>query len=64
MEDYNNVKKFWEMMDFENLTDLNKIYNFQGTKILCEIFGQHTEQLQKLFKYNPRKCNSASSLSR
>ena len=61
--DYNNVKKFWVMMDFENLYELNKIYNFQGTIILCEIFEQRFEQLQKLFKYNPWKCNSASSFN-
>ena len=51
------------MMDFENLDEINKIYNFQGTIILCEVFEQHFEQLQKLFKYNPWKCNSASSFN-
>ena len=30
---------------------------------MCEIFEQHSSQLQKLFKFNPRKCNSASSFS-
>ena len=43
--------------------NLNKIFNFQGTIILCEIFEQKSKQLQKLFKYNPRKCDSASSFS-
>ena len=50
-------------MDFENLDEINKIYNFQGTIILCEVFEQHFEQLQKLFNYNPWKCNSASSFN-
>ena len=47
----------------KDLGELNKIYNFQDTIILCEIFEQRSERLQQLFKYNPRKCNSASSFS-
>ena len=43
--------------------DLNRIYNFQDTAILCEIFEQRSSLLQKLFKYNAKKCNSASSFS-
>ena len=27
-EEYKNVKKFWRIMNFENLGELNKIYNF------------------------------------
>ena len=30
---------------------------------MCEIFEQRSSHLQKLFKFNPRKCNSASSFS-
>ena len=62
-EDYNNINKFWEIMNFENLGELNKIYNCQDTIILCEIFEQLSDQLQKLFIYNPRKCTSASYFS-
>ena len=50
-------------MKLKNLGELNKIYNFQDTIILCEIFEQRSEHLQKRFKYNPRKCNSTSSFS-
>ena len=42
--------------------ELNTIFN-SDTIILCEIFEQRSEYLQKLFKYNPRKCNCASSFS-
>ena len=63
LEEYENVKKFYLKMKLKNLGELNKIYNFQDTIILCEIFKQRSEHLQKLFKYNPRKCNSASSFS-
>ena len=48
-------------MKLANLGELNKIYNFQDTIILCEIFEQHSH-LQKIFKY-PRKCNSMISFS-
>ena len=42
---------------------MNKIYNIQDTLILCEIFEQRSILLLDLFKFNPRKCNSASSFS-
>ena len=62
-EEYKNVKKFWRIMNFENLGKVNKIYNFQDTIIPCKIFEPCSDHLQKLFKYNPRKCNSASFFS-
>ena len=61
--EYENVKKFFKLLRLKTLGDLNRIYNFQNTLILCEIFKQRACQLEKLFKYNPRKCNSASSFS-
>ena len=30
---------------------------------MCEIFESHASQLKKLFKFNPKKCNPASSFS-
>ena len=50
-------------MKLKNLGELKKVYNFQNTVILCEIFEQRSSQLQKLFKFNPKKCYSASSFS-
>ena len=50
-------------MRLKTLGDMNRIYSFQDTLTLCEIFGQRSCLLEKLFKYNPRKCNSASSFS-
>lgn len=60
-EEYDNVKKFYQTLKLKDLGELNKIYNFQGTVNLCEIFEQRPDHLQKLFKINPRKCNSGSS---
>ena len=62
-EEYKNVKKLYQTMKLENLGELNKIYNFQDTIILYEIFEQQSSHLQNLFKFSPRKCHSASSLS-
>ena len=50
-------------MNLSNHGELNQIYNFQHTIILCEIFEQRSDMLQKIIKYNPRKCYSASSFS-
>ena len=61
--DYENVKKFFKLLRLKILGDLNKIYNFQDVAILCEIFETRASLLQTLFKYNPRKCNSASGFS-
>ena len=62
-EDYENVKKFFMILKLKTLGDFNRIYDFQDTAILCEIFEQRSSLLQKLFKYNAKKCNSASSFS-
>ena len=62
-EEYENVKKFFTVLRLKTLGDLNRIYNFQETAILCEIFEWRASLLQKLFKFNARKCNSARSFS-
>ena len=62
-EEYNNIKKFYQRLKLKDLGELNKICNFQDTIILCEIFEQRSDHLQKLFKFNPRKCNSRSLFS-
>ena len=62
-EEYENVKNFFKILKLKTLSDLNRIYNFQDTAILCEIFEERSLLCQKLFKYNAKKCNSASSFS-
>ena len=47
----------------QNVSDLNALYNFQDTIILCEIFENRAENMLQKFKFNPRKCSSASTLS-
>ena len=63
LEEYQNVRKFYMLLKLSNFGELNRLYNFQDTLILCEIFEQRSELLKHIFKYNPRKCNSTSSFS-
>ena len=63
-KEYQAVKKIHKLLNLDNLGQLNKLYNFEDTKILTETFEQRSNRLQELFKFNPRKCNSASSFSR
>ena len=51
------------LLMLKTLGDMNRIYNFQDTLILCKILEQSASLLEKLFKFNSRKCNSASSFS-
>ena len=62
-QDYEDVKKLFKLLRLETLGDMYTIYNIQDTLILCEIFEQRSILLEKLFKFNLRKCNSASSFS-
>ena len=40
---------------------MTRYINFRDTLILCEIFESRATYLNKNFKFNPRKCNYASS---
>ena len=46
-----------------NLGDMNDVYNTQDTILLCEIIENRFQLMQDEYSYNPRKCNSASTLS-
>ena len=62
-EEYENVKKFYKTLKLQNLGELNQIYNFQDNIVLCELFERRSTIFEEMFKFNPRKCNSASSFS-
>ena len=40
-KEYDNVRKFYQILKLKDLGELNKIYNFQDI-ILCKIFEQHS----------------------
>ena len=46
-----------------NLGDMNDLYKTQDVILLCEIIENRFEEMHKKFGFNPRKCNSASTLS-
>ena len=54
-EECKNLKRFYQTLKLKNLGKLNKVYNFQDTIVLREIFEQRSSHLQKLFKFNPRE---------
>ena len=60
---YQSVNKLYKTLKMENLGELNKLYNFQDTIILYEIFESRANFLNKKFNFNLRKCNSASCFS-
>ena len=62
-EEYERVEKFWNFLSLRKLSDLNDLYSFQGTIIICKMFENRAEEMMKNFLYNQQKCTSASSLS-
>ena len=62
-EECKAVKNLYVTMKMENLGKLNMLYSFQDAIILCEIFKSQVTYLNKNFKFNPCKCNSANSFS-
>ena len=46
-----------------NLGDMNDLYNAQGVILLCEIIENRFQLMQEENGYNPRKFNSASTIS-
>ena len=46
-----------------NLGDLNDLYKTQDVILLCEILESRFQVMQNTYGFNPRKCNSASTMS-
>ena len=62
-EIYENMKYLYTILKMRNLGDMNDLYNMQDVILLCEIIENRFEKMHKKFGFNPRKCNSASTLS-
>ena len=63
-ESYESVKKFWNLMRLNKLSELNDIYNFQGTIIFFEVFKNRAIKMMQKLPYNPRKCTSPTILGK
>ena len=51
----------WNALKMRNLSDLNN--NAQDVVLLCEIIENRFQVMQDKYGFNPRKCNSASTMS-
>ena len=60
---YESSKFLYKNLKMRNLGDLNDLYNFQDVALLCEILENRFPAMHERYGFNPRKCNSASTLS-
>ena len=57
------AKFLYKTLKMRNLGDLNDLYNTQDVILLCEILESTFQAMQNTYGFNPRKCNSASTMS-
>ena len=62
-EDYENSKYLYQTLKMRNLGDLNYLYNTQDVILLTEIIESRFQAMQNTYGFNPKKYNSASSMS-
>ena len=62
-EDYESSKYLYQTLKMRNLGDLNDLYNTQDVILLTEIIESRFQAMQNTYGFNPKKCNSASSMS-
>lgn len=61
-EEYENWKFLYLTLKMRNLSGMNDLYVAQDVIILCEIVENRFELMYSGNGFNPRKCNSTSSL--
>ena len=61
--DYEIFYYLWKTLRMRNLSDMSDLYNVQHVILLCEIIENRFQLMQDKYGFNPRKCNSASTLS-
>ena len=62
-DDYDNSKYLYLTLKMQNLGDLNDLYNAQDVILLSETIENRFQAMQDTHGFNPRRCNSASSMS-
>ena len=60
---YENSRFLYKNLKMRHLGDLNDLYNFQDVALLCGILENRFQLMHERYGFNPRKCNSASTLS-
>ena len=61
--DYENSKYLYQSLKMRNLGDINDLYSAQDVILLCGIIEGRFQMMNDRYRFNPRKCNSASSMS-
>ena len=61
--DYDYSKYLYQSLKMRNLGDMNDLYNAQDVILLCGIIESRFQMMNNKYRFNPRKCNSASSMS-
>ena len=61
--DYKSSFFLYKTLKMINLGDMNDLYNAQYVILLCEIGENRFQFMHDRYGFNPRKCNSASTLS-
>ena len=54
----------YNTLKMRNLADMNDLYNTQDVILLCEKIENRFQLMHNKYGFNPRKWNSASSMSR
>ena len=62
-ESNENSTFLFKTLKMRNLGNLNDLYNTQDFILLCEILESRFQAMQNTCGFNPRKCNSASTMS-
>ena len=62
-KEYENSLYLYKSLKMRNLGDMNDLYNAQDVILLTEIIENRFQIMYKKYGFNPRKCNSASTLS-
>ena len=61
--DYGSSFFLYKTLKMQNLGDMNDFYNAQDVRLLYEIVENRFQLMHDQYGFNPRKCNSASTLS-
>ena len=61
--EYESSEYLYHTLKMRNLVDMNDLYNAQDVILLCKIIENRFQAMNNTYRFNPRKFNSASSMS-
>ena len=61
--EYESSLYLFKTLKMRNLGNMSYLYNAQDVILLCEIAKNRFQYMHELYSFNPRRCNSASTLS-